>query len=81
MNDIFLIAEELVALTGFRRSGAQKRALHMMGIDFLIRPDGTLVVSRRHVEELLGARPEKPKKEPPNEPNWAAIPGYNSKGR
>ncbi|MGV0954258.1 MAG: DUF4224 domain-containing protein [Fluviibacter sp.] len=73
MNDIFLTAEELVALTGFRRSGAQKRALYMMGVDFLIRPDASLVVSRRHVEELLGARPEKAKTKPPTEPNWAAI--------
>jgi len=45
----------------------------MMGVNFLIRPDGTLVVSRRNVEELLGVRPEKVKKKPPNEPNWDAM--------
>lgn len=78
MSDIFLTADELVGLTGRLRSSAQKKALHMMGVDFLIRPDGSLVVSRRHVEELLGARPEKVKKKPPNEPNWAAMPGYSA---
>lgn len=78
MSEIFLTSDELVELTGLRRSSAQKKALHMMGVDFLIRPDGSLVVSRRHVEELLGARQEKVKKKPPNEPNWAGIPGYSA---
>lgn len=73
MSEIFLTSEELVELTGRRRSSAQKNALRMMGVDFLIRPDGTLVVSRRNVEELLGARPEKVKKKPPIEPNWYAM--------
>ncbi|BBU69278.1 DUF4224 domain-containing protein [Fluviibacter phosphoraccumulans] len=73
MSELFLTSDELVELTGRRRSGAQKSALSMMGVNFLIRPDGTLVVSRRNVEELLGVRPEKVKKKPPNEPNWDAM--------
>lgn len=73
MSEIFLTVDQLVELTGRRRSTAQKNALQMMGVDFLIRPDGSLVVSRRNVEELLGAQPEKVNKKPPIEPNWDAI--------
>lgn len=64
MSEIFLTSDELVELTGLRRSSAQKNALHMMGVNFLIRPDGSLVVSRQNVEELLGARPGRVKSSP-----------------
>lgn len=73
MSEIFLTSDELVELTGRRRSSAQKNALRMMGVDFLIRPDGTLVVSRRNVEELLGVRQGGVKMVKVTEPNWDAM--------
>lgn len=80
MSEIFLTSEELVELTGFRRSSSQKNALRMMGVNFLIRPDGSLVVSRRNVEELLGARQERVKSTRATEPNWDAMYPKSVKG-
>lgn len=39
-----LTSDELIELTGKRRPTAQARVLRAMGIPFLPRPDGTLVV-------------------------------------
>ncbi|WP_246217201.1 DUF4224 domain-containing protein [Paraburkholderia panacisoli] len=51
---MFLSADELVELTGRRRREAQAQALRMMGIERKMRAGGRLVVSRRHVEQVLG---------------------------
>lgn len=54
---MILTPEELSALTGKVRSDAQVRALRFMGIDHLVRPDGTVAVLRSHAEKSLGGQP------------------------
>lgn len=52
---MLLDTDELVELTGKKRCDAQVRALRGMGIEHRIRPNGTVAVSRLHVEQTLGA--------------------------
>lgn len=68
---IFLTSTEIQELTGRSRRDAQARALNAMGITHRTRPDGSLVVSRDHVDRLLGgvARTTVPNPEP----NWNAA--------
>lgn len=51
---MFLTPEEVAELTNRRRSAAQARALNAMGIEHRRRPDGSIVVSRAHVDAMLG---------------------------
>lgn len=51
---MFLTREEVEALTGKQRSDAQARELTEMGVKFLQRTDGSLVVLRALVEQLCG---------------------------
>lgn len=51
---MFLTPEELVELTHRTRYGAQVRMLRAMGIEHRQRADGSVVVVRAHVEQLLG---------------------------
>jgi len=53
-----------------RRYREQAAALSAMGIHYLLRGDGSLVVSRAHVEKLLGVDHGR-KSEPV--PNWDAV--------
>lgn len=62
---ILLSAEDLTALTGKQRPGAQRRALERMGIPHYVRPDGRPVVTAG----ALDHRPEPPQAEP----NWGAL--------
>ena len=52
---MILTTEELVELTRRRRSDAQVRVLRFMGIEHRRRPDGSIAVSRAHVDAMLGA--------------------------
>lgn len=71
---MFLTKEELVALTGRSRSDAQLRVMRSMGIDHRIRPDGSIVVSRSHVERLLGSDTVEPEAYAhSNEPLWSMM--------
>lgn len=56
---MLLSATELRELTGKKIPAAQARALNFMGIEYCRRPDGTLVVSRAHVNALLGCTLDK----------------------
>ena len=56
---MILSPEELVELTQRERSKAQARALTYMGIEYRIRPDGSVVVLRSHVDALLGIPSER----------------------
>lgn len=58
INSMFLSPDELVELTGRRQRASQEAALRAMGIEHKVRADGRLVVSRRHVEQQLGAAGE-----------------------
>lgn len=71
--DMFLSAGELYALTHKKRRAAQVAALHSMGLAFKLRPDGTVLVLRAHVENALGGTAQGAKLENKTEPNWDAI--------
>ena len=68
---MFLTSAELVELTHRQRSAAQARVLCFMGIEHLTRPDGSLAVSRAHVNALLGDFGSISHREA--EPNWSAM--------
>lgn len=70
---MFLTDEELKQLTGRQRAHAQRTVLNALGIQHKVRPDGSLVVLRSHVEKELGgvSGPGKAKKR--TEPDWSAI--------
>jgi len=63
---------ELRDLTKRRQRDSQVRALRFMGIAHKVRPDGSVVVLKAHVEQSLGLISDtKVIKE--LEPNWGAI--------
>ena len=55
MTSIFLSSEELEVLTGRKRPKAQVGMLTDMGIQYKLNAVGSVIVSRRHVEQVLGA--------------------------
>lgn len=60
---MILTPEELQQLTGRKRRDAQARVLRHMGIEHRVRPDGSVVVLRAHVDEVLGGGKARDKKE------------------
>lgn len=71
MSNIILTQPELVELTNKVRHTAQARALRGLGIEFRLRGDGSLAVSRAHVEAVLGGAGSK--KQTAKEPNWSNV--------
>lgn len=69
---MILTEDQLVALTRKVRRPAQAAELDRLGITYLRRRDGSLVVSTAHVESLLGVAPGA-KVKSSEQPNWAAI--------
>jgi hypothetical protein len=75
---MFLTDNELTALTNcrhrqrLRRYQAQAEVLRAMGIEHKQRPDGSIVVLRSHVENLLGGS-AKTKQQTELEPNWDRV--------
>ena len=51
---IYLIDDEIKAITGKKHKTAQVRALAFMGIEHKIRPDGRPLVSRLTFERAMG---------------------------
>lgn len=51
---MFLSYTELVELTFKRRASSQAKVLTAMGIQYRFRTDGSLAVSKTHVEQTLG---------------------------
>lgn len=76
MNNVSLIlsSEEIVLITGRRRTSSQARAFALMGIKYRLRPNGSIVVSRAHFEGMMGNIPVS-KQKPKIEPNWEALNG------
>lgn len=57
MNDLetmFLTIEEIVQATGYKQRRCQERWCFENDVIFLRRGDGSLVVSRRHFEYIMG---------------------------
>jgi len=70
---MLLTEAELIDLTGKSRPSAQVRALQIMGIDHLIRPDGSVLVARALVEQLLGLQARGNRSVKSDEPNWESL--------
>tara|TARA_R110002096_G_scaffold175489_1_gene351278 strand:- start:281 stop:499 length:219 start_codon:yes stop_codon:yes gene_type:complete len=71
---MFLSQQDISTLTGKKRSASQIKALRSMGIEHRIRPDGKVIVSCGHVEELLkGRTPANNNKTEDSQPNWKAL--------
>jgi hypothetical protein len=56
MDDIFLSDLEVRSMTRRARYKQQAEALDQMGVTYKIRGDGSLLVLRGHVENLLGGQ-------------------------
>lgn len=69
MSELFLTDNEVRELTRRERYSAQVRALRRMGIDHRIRPDGSVLVLRSHVESLFSGHVASNDQEP----NWGAL--------
>lgn len=75
MTSTFLTKKEVVEMTGRVQHSAQTRELTHMGVIHKLRADGSLLVLRAHVEQLLGYQAGTEAKAPHFEPNWAAAVG------
>lgn len=62
----FLSTEELIELTGKKRSNAQVRFLRKRGIPFLLNGNNQPIVLIKTIEEVLGVRERTPNKTKPN---------------
>lgn len=62
---------ELHELTHRKKKCAQRAALNQMGIEYKVRPDGSLAVLKSHLERAMGGAVEQQKKR--TEPNWGAL--------
>ena len=51
----FLTGPALFQLSGFKRASKQAKWCRENGIDYLVRANGSLVVSATHVEQRMGA--------------------------
>ena len=69
---MILSQEQLFELTRKKRSSSQADVLNSMGIEHRLRPDGSVVVSQLHLEQVLGvvvtSQSNKIK-----EPNWGMV--------
>lgn len=70
---MFLTDDELHELTGRQRRDAQVKVLRFMGIDHKVRPDGSVVVLKAHVDKALGGTADKIPKVKRVEPNWSGV--------
>ena len=71
-SEMFLSLDEIATLTGYKSRICQRRWCMQNGICFLCRPDGSLVISRQHVEERLGASSDAAR-EPLIEPDFESL--------
>lgn len=73
---MFLSTDELARLTGKQRKGPQKQVLDAMGITWKENGIGELIVSRKHVERVLGGESVEIHHQAQGaQPNFAAIGG------
>lgn len=65
---ICLSPEEIITITHRKKYSAQSRILNNWGIDYRVRPDGTLMVMREAFDSYQAMRKAKRV-----EPNWEAV--------
>jgi hypothetical protein len=73
---MFLTREEIADQTGRKVRKSQRSVLNHLGIEHKVRPDGSLVVLRSHVENVLGGKFSTKNKTPSKEPNWSTLYEY-----
>jgi len=73
MISTFLTKDEVAEMTGRTQRASQTRELTHMGVIHKLRADGSVLVLRAHIEQLLGYQPTEKAKKPHFEPNWAAV--------
>ena len=56
LEPLYLIEDELYGVTGFKRRDKQAHWLRENGFQFKVRSNGSLLVSRRHYEFVMGGR-------------------------
>lgn len=56
LDTMFLKEKEIVQATGYRRRRCQERWCLENGVMFLRRRDGSLLISRRHFEYIMGGK-------------------------
>lgn len=71
-DSMFLSNDELVELTGRRHRACQAEVLRSLAVDHKIRPDGRVIVLRRHVEQQFGVSTEHGRAAV-TEPDWSAA--------
>lgn len=69
---MFLTDGEIIQTTRKHHKRAQMAALNMMGIQYKVRPDGSLLVLRAHVEQVLGIKVQG-SRPIEAEPHWEAL--------
>jgi len=57
---VILTPAEIELITNRKRCDGQRNELDFMGIQYMVRRDGSLVVLRSHVESLGLAKPKEP---------------------
>lgn len=72
---MFLDDQEILALTNKSKRVAQRRTLERMGIEFILRPDGSIVILREHVQTLLQGKKPQPKLNREKTPDWSKFNG------
>lgn len=68
---MFLSDDEVIFMTGYKSRACQKSWCAKNGVRFMVRPDGSLVISKRHLEECLGA--SVPKQIVQQEPDFSSL--------
>ena len=69
---MILNQSEIFQLTGKKRSNAQAAVLNYLGIEHKVRLDGSIVVSKAHVEQMLGSNTQN-RLNKAQEPNWKMV--------
>lgn len=72
MSAVFLDDSEISQMTRRKRRDAQRVMLNALGIQYMVRADGSFLISRSHVEKMLGGS-ETERKGKNLEPNWEAM--------
>jgi len=54
VNSLNLIEDELIEVTGKKRSSVQVRILRQLGLEVKVRPDGFPLVAREHYLRIMG---------------------------
>ena len=71
-ESLFLNQTEVQHLTGRHRRMAQVRVLKHMGIEHKLRPDGSVIITRSHIEHIFSGDTKR-QSLAPAEPNWGAL--------